>query len=122
MRHDNIESLLREHKPLVKDNPAFLSELQHKMLAVEGIKKEVDRQRRFGRIALVAALLVGTVVGILAIFFAWLYPSESGSIASELISNIKTFIAPYKQYLLIPVACCAISLGVIWGRVKGSYR
>ena len=116
MRHDNIESLLREHKPLVKDNPAFLSEVQHKMLAVEGIKKEVDRQRRFGRIALVAALVIGTLIGGLAIFLIWMYPAGSEVGAPELIVNIKVLIEPYRQYVLLLIACCAISSGVILGR------
>ena len=48
MNNNNIESILRESKPQVKDNPAFLLEVQQKMRAVEGIKNEVDRQRRYG--------------------------------------------------------------------------
>lgn len=118
MRHDNIESLLREHKPQVKDNPAFLSEVQHKMGAVEGLKKEMDRQRRFGRIALVAALIAGTLVGGLAMFLIWLYPVGSEVGAPELIVNIKVLIEPYRQYVLLLIACCAISSGVILGRKR----
>ena len=52
MKNTDIESLLRENKPHVKDNPTFLLEVQHKMRAVDGIKSEVDRQRRYGRQAL----------------------------------------------------------------------
>lgn len=116
MKYDNIESLLREHKPQVKDNPAFLSEVQHKMGAVEGLKKEMDRQRRFGRIALVAALVIGTLIGGLAIFLIWLYPAGSEVGAPELIKEIKILIEPYRQYILFLIACCAISSGVILGR------
>ena len=116
MKYDNIESLLREHKPQVKDNPAFLSEVQHKMGAVEGLKKEVDRQRRFGRIVLVAALVIGTLIGGLAIFLIWMYPAGSEVGAPELIVNIKVLIEPYRQYVLLLIACCAISSGVILGR------
>ncbi|MBO5804744.1 MAG: hypothetical protein J6S16_05210 [Bacteroidales bacterium] len=116
MRHDNIESLLREHKPQVKDNPAFLSEVQHKMGAVEGLKKEMDRQRRFGRIALVAALVIGTLIGGLAIFLIWMYPAGSEVGTPELIKEIKILIEHYRQYVLLLIACCAISSGVILGR------
>lgn len=49
MKNTDIESLLRENKPHVKDNPTFLLEVQHKMRAVDGIKSEVDRQRQIGR-------------------------------------------------------------------------
>ena len=36
------------------------------MRAVEGIKNEVDRQRRYGRAAVVVALFAGLTVGALA--------------------------------------------------------
>ena len=49
MKNTDIESLLRGNKPQVKDNPTFLLEVQQKMRTVEGIKSEVDRQRRYGR-------------------------------------------------------------------------
>ena len=55
MKNTDIESLLRDSRPQVQDNPAFLLEVQQKMRAVEGIKKEVDRQRRSGRRALAMA-------------------------------------------------------------------
>ena len=54
----NIDSFLRENKPQVKDNPTFLLEVQHKMRAVEGIKTEVYRQRRFGRTGLIATAVI----------------------------------------------------------------
>ena len=72
MNNNDIESILRDSKPQVKDNPAFQLELQQKMRAVEGIKNEVDR----------------------------------------------VFMESYKQYLLLPVAGCAIALGMILGRQK----
>ena len=48
MKNTDIESLLRENKAQVRDNPTFLLEVQQKMRAVDGIKSEVDRQRRYG--------------------------------------------------------------------------
>lgn len=49
MKNTDIESLLRGNKPQVKDNPTFPLEVQQKMRTVEGIKSEVDRQRRYVR-------------------------------------------------------------------------
>ncbi len=54
-----IEDFLRENRPITKDDPTFILETQRRMEQVEGIKGEVDRQRRHGRVALILALAVG---------------------------------------------------------------
>ena len=41
-KNNDIDSFLRENKPKVKENTAFLLEVQQKMRAVDGIKTEVD--------------------------------------------------------------------------------
>lgn len=111
MKNNNdIESFLREHKPQVQDNPAFLLEVQQKMRAVEGIKSEVDRQRNYGRAALVCALVLGMLAGALAMLLAYLYPVDTEAISDGIISGIRLFIEPWKQYLMIPVAVFAIVL------------
>ena len=112
MKNDNIESFLRNNKPQVEDNPTFLLEVRQKINAVDGIKSEVDRQRRIGRVALV----IGLLMGIFAMFIVWLYPVSTPEVGSELISKIQSAIEPYKQYLLLPIAGCAIFLGLIFGR------
>lgn len=118
MKSNDIESILRDSKPQVKDNPAFLLEVQQKMRAVEGIKSEVDRQRRSGRSAIVAALVLGLIVGALAISLAYLYPIDPSAINDSIISDIRVFIDTYKHHLLLPIAGCAIALGLILGRQK----
>jgi hypothetical protein len=118
MKNNDIESILRDSKPMVKDNPAFLLEVQQKMRAVEGIKSEVDRQRRYGRSAIVAALVLGLIVGAFAISLAYLYPIDPSSINDGIISDIRVFMDSYKHYLLLPIAGCAIALGLILGRQK----
>ena len=69
-----IEDFLRENKPVVKDDPAFLLKTRQKMEAVEGIKAEVDRQRCYGRLALIVALIAGLAIGAAATAIAYLYP------------------------------------------------
>jgi hypothetical protein len=80
------------------------------MRAVEGIKSEVDRQRRYGRMALIAALAVGLVCGIGVILLAYLYPIDPEAISKGVISSIRSFIGTWKHYLLIPVIGCAVAL------------
>ena len=114
MKNTDIESLLRENKPHVKDNPTFLLEVQHKMCAVDGIKSEVDRQRRYGHQALVIALVAGLVLGCIITVLAYLFPIDPESLGESLIADIKMILDPWKHYVLIFMAICAITLGVIF--------
>jgi len=107
MMNDNqLEQFLRENRPQVKDDPAFILEAQQKMLAVEGIKAEVDRQRRFGRRVLIATLVFGLLAGAAAMALACLYP----------VKSIRLFLDSWKVYLMLPVAGCAIALGLVLGK------
>lgn len=114
MKNTDIESLLRENKPHVKDNPTFLLEVQHKMRAVDGIKSEVERQRRYGHQALVIALVAGLVLGCIITALAYLFPIDPESLGESLIADIKMILDPWKHYVLIFMAICAITLGVIF--------
>ena len=116
MKDKDIESILRDSRPQVQDNPAFLLEVQQKMRAVEGIKNEVDRQRRYGRNALILTLVSGLLLGAVAMSFAYLYPIDTTAISEDILSDIRIFLESYRQYLILPIAGCAISLGIILGR------
>ena len=120
MKNTDIESLLREKKPQVKDNPTFLLEVQQKMRAVDGIKSEVDRQRRYGHQALVITLVAGLILGGMGATLAYLYPINPESLGESLIDDIKTVLDPWKHYVLILTAVCAITLGVIYSVRKGN--
>ena len=120
MKNTDIESLLRENKPQVKENPTFLLEVQQKMHAVDGIKSEVDRQRRYGHQALVIALVAGLILGGIVATLAYLYPIAPDSIGESLITDIKMVLDPWKHYVLIFMAICAITLGVIFSSKKGN--
>ena len=67
------------------------------MRAVEGIKNEVDRQRRYGRTAVIIALLAGLIVGALAMSLAYLYPVNPSKINDSIISDIRMFMDIYKN-------------------------
>ena len=120
MKNTDIESLLRENKPQVKENPTFLLEVQQKMYAVDGIKSEVDRQRRYGHQALVIALVAGLILGGIVATLAYLYPINPELLGESLIADIKMALDPWKHYVLIFMAICAITLGVIFSSKKGN--
>ena len=109
----DIEEFLRDNKPVVKDDPAFLLETQRRMDAVEGIKSEVDRQRHYGRRVLIVTLALGLALGVIATAIAFLYPVDATSVGKGLWESVRLFLDQWKQYLLFPVAALAITLGLV---------
>lgn len=109
MKDTELDDYLRDNKPVVENDPAFLLETRRRMDAVEGIKGEVDRQRRYGRTAIIVTLVAGIVVGAAITVMAYLFPAE----ASSASAGIRHFLITWKKYLIIPVAAMAIALGLI---------
>lgn len=118
MNENQIEQFLRENKPQVKDNPTFLLDTQQKMRQVEGIKTEVDRQRGYGRRVVIVTLIVGMFVGAIAMAIAYLYPVNPSTMGEGLWGSVRIFLDAWKAYLMMPVAVCAIVLGIIFGLGK----
>ena len=108
-----IEDFLRENKPVVKDDPTFILEAQRRMEAVEGIKAEVDRQRCYGRLALIITLMAGLFLGVVATAIAYLYPLDADTVGQGILDSIRQFLTTWKQHLLLPVALLAIALSMV---------
>ena len=118
MKKTDIESFLKNHKPYVKENPAFLLEVQQKMHAVDGVKSEVDRQRRFGRTGLIATAVVCVIIGI-----AFVILSDQLSVAlKDILAWAKAFIGAYSYHVMIAIAACAVVLGLSAGRKAKYYN
>lgn len=73
MKENNLEQFLRDNKPIVREDPAFLLETTGRMDRVEGLKKEMDRQHRNGRRILLVTLVVGLLTGIAVCSLAYLH-------------------------------------------------
>jgi len=108
-KNKDIESFLRENRPQVKDNPTFLLEVQRKMREVEGIKSEVDRQRKYGRIALVVTLVFGLLLGALTMLLTYLIPVDELTDA-DIFASIRLCVEPIKEYLIVPLIACIVAL------------
>ena len=108
-RNKDIESFLRENRPQVKDNPTFLLEVQRKMCEVEGIKAEVDRQQKYGKIALVITLVFGLLLGALTMLLAYLVPVDE-LIDTDIFASIRLGVEPIKEYLIVPLIACVVAL------------
>lgn len=119
----DIENYLRDNKPSVKDDPTFLLETRRRMDAVEGIKAEVDRQRSYGRTALIITLAAGLVLGIIVTVVAFLYPVDPASAGEGILESLRIFLESWKQYLVFPVAALALALSLVisTGRKRSLY-
>ena len=105
MKDIDIEELLRNGKPVVKDDPTFLLETRRRMRDVEGIKDEVDRQRGYGRAVLLITLVIGVLTGILVAATLLLFPMDS----------VFALIGEWKLYLALAAAIVVVVI-TIFGR------
>lgn len=115
MSEKNLDQFLRENKPSVPDDPTFLLETRRRLSAVEGVKHEVDRQRRSGRLVLLLTFLTGLAVGALAMAFFYLYPADLADIESGLLAGLRRFLESRRYLMLLPVAI-SIPLGLLLSR------
>ena len=112
MSDKNIEKLLRASKPVVKDDPTFILRALRNMESVEGIKEEVDRQRRHGRAAVLAALGIGMIAGLFIAAAAFLFPEAVKALSQPLRDALETIPYSWKLFVLT-IAILAVTLGLV---------
>ena len=82
MTDKELEQLLKECKPVVKDDYSFMLEVLRRTSAFEGIKNEVDRQRKRWHKVLWITFFIGIAAGILIYdTFAFLNPRVCYTVA-----------------------------------------
>ena len=113
-----LEQYLKDHKPVVKDDPTFLLEAQRRMEQVAGIKGEVDRQRRHGRRALIIALCTGLLAGVAVSAIAFFFPVKPESVGQGILDSLRLFLQDYRECFLLPTALIAIALALVLFRNK----
>ena len=96
--------------PEIPEEGQFLIETNARLDAVEGIKKTVDGEHRRWRKALVIALVAGLVLGCLLTLLAVFCPVQTEQ--SSFSKAIET-LQHGREILMGFVACCAIALGVL---------
>lgn len=110
----DIEQYLRENRPEPPVEGQFLIETNARLSKVEGIRRSIEEERRRGRVALIAALAAGLVVGCLATLFVLFCPVPS--IELERSAVIKA-AAALREWWFLPaglIAVCALSLGIVF--------
>ena len=105
MNDNDLNILLKTNKPVVKDDPAFMLKARQRVNAVEGIKNEVDRQRKHGLIVLSVTLLIGLAAGILITVFILLAP----------IDSIRALIGEWKLYIEVGVSIVFTLIAIYLG-------
>ena len=122
MNNEQLESFLRENRPQTEKDPTFILETRRRMEQVEGIKSEVDRTRRNGRVALIAALVTGIVMGCIATVAAFLFPVNLELAGSGVLDSVRVFLDTYKQFFLPVVSLLATALSLVLSRRSETSR
>ena len=108
----DIEQFLRDNAPETPEEGQFLLETNARLNAVEGIKKTVDGERRRGRIALIAALVAGIVIGSGVTLVLTLYPIDSLQLSPD-VTKVVEGMRNYKEVFWVLIAVCSVALGVV---------
>lgn len=114
----DIEQILRDNKPELPDEGAFLIETNARLSQVEGIKSTVDHEYRRGRRALIIALVAGLVLGCSVALLVTFYPLPTLEVDRTAFTNLIETLRSYRQYILIPIAGLAIALSLVVMRKK----
>lgn len=120
MKENDIDSYLRANRPQIKDNPTFLLEVEQKMRAVDGIKKEVDRQRKRGRLTMTVVFVAGIILGAIALALALAFPTEPKLTDVSLLSQLKDYFEAHAEALLVSVTFGAAFISIALGTRKES--
>ena len=109
----DIEQFLRENAPEVPDEGQFMVETNARLNAVEGIKKTVDGENRRWRIALIAALAAGLVLGCLLTLVVLFCPIEPVTVDSSVFAKAIDVLQGKKEILFGIIAALAVALGLV---------
>jgi hypothetical protein len=109
----DIEQYLRQNKPETPDEGQFIIETNARLSSVEGIKDTVDAERHRGRLMLVIALVAGLVIGCLLTLFVMFFPVPSAETELSAFSKAIVSLKKWETLLLVPVAACAVALGIL---------
>lgn len=120
---NQVDEFLRLHKPRPADNPTFILEVRNKMHAAEGIKAEVDRQRRLSRLTLAVTLAAGLLLGACLAALVILFPPENFACGADVnvFARLSGFFKDCSPFIFLPLAGCATALGLLAVQ-KGSGR
>ena len=112
MNDKSLEDYLRSSRPVMKDDQTFILRTLRNMEQVEGIKEEVDRQRRHGRTAVLAALFIGMLAGLFIAAAMTLFPEASAALKQTMTDIL--FAIPYSWLLFITTfAILAVTLCLV---------
>jgi len=110
----DIEQILRDSKPELPEEGAFLIVTNARLSKVEGIKESVEAEQRRGRKALIIALVAGIVLGCAVTLFVTFFPVSSIAENLPALAQAASALQAGKEYFLIPIAACAIALSLLF--------
>ena len=81
----------------------------------------MDRQRKYGKIALVITLVFGLLLGALTMLLAYLVPVDE-LIDTDIFASIRLGVEPIKEYLIVPLIACIVAfLAVLYTSRQNSW-
>lgn len=113
MKDKALEELFLAQRPVFDDKDEFMERLTHKLDAVEYLRQYEEAYLRRYRYAMVAAFVMGIVIGVAMLSFILSMPADAPLIAFKATSGILLVVEQYSRTIATTVLSLLVGLGSV---------
>lgn len=113
MKDKALEELFLAQRPVFDDKDEFMERLTHKLDAVEYLRQYEEAYLRRYRYAMVAAFVMGIVIGIAMLSFILSMPADAPLIPFKATSGILLIVEQYSRTIATTVLSLLVGLGSV---------
>ena len=108
-----LEELFLTQKPTFDDQADFMSQLTHRLDAVEYVRQHQEATLRRYKLAMVAAFVVGIVSGVVTMAFVLSTPADVPLFTFSVESSILLWIAEHSRIIATTAIALLMSFGIM---------
>ncbi|MDE7089258.1 MAG: hypothetical protein K2O54_03980 [Prevotella sp.] len=113
MKDKALEELFLAQRPVFDDKDEFMERLTHKLDAVEYLRQYEEAYLRRYKYAMVAAFVMGIIIGIAMLSFILSMPADVPLIVFKATSGILLVIEQYSRTIATTVLSLLVGLGSV---------
>lgn len=112
-KDDTLEKLFRDFEPRLKDDDAFMRNLNHRLEAVEYLKAVQNRQQRQYKQVMLVVFVLGIVCGGFLFYFITEYADVIPSLPFETTIPVLSFLVENSYLILLSIIVLMMSFAVV---------
>ena len=109
----NIEEYIQSHTPPQPSGEDFIPKLEQRLDAIEGIRSDIQCERKHFREAILLASLLCLLVGSFAMALFLLKPAPPVKIHWHLSGSVTLWFWSHKEAIILPLSVLVLAGGVL---------